>query len=116
MENSQKKVELVKAEDTLIEKKSEFKPDDHIVNILIHGRKNMINMFDNFGFKGFEFVHPRYGYNVNFFVKGDIVMMIDYHGSNALVVEVLNEEERDWFMESIVEHLGQEEADKLKEK
>ena len=116
MGNNEDKIKLVKPEDTIVEQKGEFKPDNHVVNILTRGRKSMANMLDNLGFKGFEFVHPRYGYNVNFFAKGDVVMMIDYHGSNTLVIEVLNKEEREWFMESVEEHLGQEEVEKLKEK
>lgn len=108
------KIELVKSEDVVQEQKAEFKPGSHVTNILMRGRKNMANMFDNLGFKGFEFVHPRHGYMVNFFVKGDVVAMIDYHGSNSLVVEILNEEEREWFMESVGEHLGSEEVKMLR--
>lgn len=110
------KMELVRLEDVIVEKTGEVKPDNRVVSVLARGSKSMANMFDSLGFRGFEFVHPRYGYKVNFFVKGDIVVMIDYHGSNILVVEVLNEEEREWFMESVEEHLGLEELEKLKQK
>ncbi len=106
-------VELVRPEDVVIEQKSEFKPAQHLVDILMRGRRNMINMFDNLGFKGFNFVHPRYGYNVDFFAKKDIVVMIDYHGSNVMSVEILNEEEKEWFIESVEEHLGSEDAEFL---
>jgi hypothetical protein len=114
MEKIENKIELVRLEDVIVEKNGGFKPDNHLVSVLVRGRKNMANMFDSLGFRGFEFVHPRYGYNVNFFVKGGMAVMIDYHGSNTLVVEVLNEEEREWFMESVEEHLGLEEVEKLK--
>lgn len=114
MDKNENKMELVKLEDVVVEQKGEFKPDNHVANILMRGRKNMVNMFDNLGFRGFEFVHPRYGYKVNFFAKGEIVAMIDYHGSNTMIVEILNEEEREWFMESVEEHLGLEEVEKLK--
>lgn len=116
MGNNKNGIELVKSEDIVMEQNGEFIPGKHVVSVLMRGRKNMVNMFDNLGFKGFEFVHPRNGYMVNFFAKGDIVVMIDYHGSNTLVIEVLNEEEREWFMESVEEQLGKEEAEKLKEK
>lgn len=116
MGKSKNGIELVKSEDVVVEHSGEFSPDKHVESVLMRGRRNMKNMFDNLGFKGFEFVHPRNGYEVDFFVKGNMVVMIDYHGSNTLVVEVLNEEEREWFMESVEEHLGKEEVEKLKEK
>lgn len=116
MGNNKNKIELVKQEDTVIEQNREFIPDKYVASILMQGRKNMANIFDNWGFKRFEFVHPRNGYKVDFLAKGNIVVMIDYHGSNTLVVEVLNKEEREWFMESVEEHLGKEEVERLKEK
>lgn len=109
-------IKLVRSEDVIVEQKGEFMPDDHVVNILMRGHKNMLNMFDNLGFKGFEFVHPRHGYKVHFFAKENIVAMIDYHGSNTLNIEILNKEERDWFFESVEEYLGPDEADKLRAK
>lgn len=114
MGKNDNKMELVKLEDVIVEKNGEFKPDNSMASVLMRGRKSMANMFDNLGFRGFEFVHPRFGHKVIFFVKGDMVVMIDYHGANTLVVEVLNEEEREWFMESVEEHLGLEEIEKLK--
>ncbi len=116
-------IKLVDKEDVAVEKETienglhiiEFKPDDHVANILMRGHRNMANMFDNLGFKGFEFVHPRYGHKVNFFAKGDIVMMIDYHGLSTMVIEVMNEEETEWFMETIGEQLGPEELKNIKE-
>lgn len=116
MGNKKDEMKLVRPEDVVVEQRGEFMPDNHVVNILMRGHKNMVNMFDNLGFKGFEFVHPRYGYKVHFFAKENIVAMIDYHGSNTLNVEILNEDERDWFMESVEEYLGPDEANKLKEK
>ena len=115
-------MELIKTEDVAIEKEStenglhisEFKLEDQVAAILIRGRRSIVNMFDNLGFKGFEFVHPKYGHKVNFFLKGDMVFMIDYHGLSSLVIEVLNKEEREWFMESVEEHLGSEEMKNLK--
>ena len=57
------------------------------------------------GFKNFLFGHPREDYEVNYFVKGNDVIIVDCH-QNALIVEALGEEEANWFIESIKEELG----------
>lgn len=109
------KIEDVVIEQNVMEQKGEFRPNDHIVDMIKQSRDHVEHMFNDMGFKGFVFVHHRYGHNVHYFAKTDVVIMIDCHGLNTLSVEVLNEEEREWFMESIEEHLGQEELEQLKE-
>ena len=108
------KLELVKEEDVLVEqKKSEFEPQDYMINLLKSNRDNIAQKLKDMGFKRFLFIHPKYGYKVDYFVNPDMVIMIDYHNTNIMTVEVLNKEEKEWILESIEEQLGKEELSNM---
>lgn len=106
-------MELVKQEDVLTEQKNEFRPHDHIIDMLICVCDHMEEFLKGMGFKKFVFVHYKYGHDVNYFVKEDAVIMVDYHNSNTLIVDVLNKEEREWFVESVGRCLEPEETEHL---
>ena len=41
------------------------------------------------GFKNHALLHPRNDYEVAYFVKGPNVIMVDYHGTNSVKIEIL---------------------------
>lgn len=45
------------------------------------------------GFKRHIHVHPKRGYEVEYFVKGPNVILADYHGTNSVKIEVLGRNE-----------------------
>ncbi len=50
------------------------------------------------GFKRHILVHPTKDYDVEYFVKGPNVIMVDYHGTNFVNIEVLGRKEADMIM------------------
>lgn len=47
------------------------------------------------GFKRHVLVHPTKDYDVEYFVKGPNVIMVDYHGTNSVNIEILGRKETD---------------------
>lgn len=53
------------------------------------------------GFKRHILVHPIKDYDVEYFVKGPNVIMVDYHGTNSVKIEVLGRKESDMIINEL---------------
>lgn len=53
------------------------------------------------GFKKHVLVHPTKDYDVEYFIKGPNVIMVDYHGTNSLNIEVLGRKEADMIISEL---------------
>lgn len=53
------------------------------------------------GFKRHVLVHPTKDYDVEYFVKGPNVIMVDYHGTNSVKIEVLGRKETDMIISEL---------------
>ena len=53
------------------------------------------------GFKKHILVHPTKDYDVEYFVKGPNVIMVDFHGTNSLNIEVLGRNEADMIINEL---------------
>ena len=53
------------------------------------------------GFKNHALMHPEKDYEVAYFVKGPNVIMVDYHGTNSVNIEVLGRNEADMIINTI---------------
>lgn len=80
---------------------------DKMLEVLAELYAQTVSWLKAQGFKNFLFAHPREYYEVDYFVKGNDIIIVDNH-QNALIVEVLGEEDANWFIESIKEELGDE--------
>lgn len=101
--------ELAKEEETTIKEESESQLREDLKEVLEDIHDLALGGIDVHGFKSYAYVHPNQDYEVTYFVKGTDVIMVDYHGTNTLNVEVLGKKEAGVFLDTIKEAFGIEE-------
>lgn len=53
------------------------------------------------GFKRHTLMHPTNDYEVDYFIKGPHVIMVDYHGTNSVKIETLGRKEADMIISEL---------------
>lgn len=61
------------------------------------------------GYKSYIAEHDRYGREVVYYVKGNVVIVVDYHETNTLIIDVLPEEEAADFIQAVKKEFGESE-------
>lgn len=77
------------------EEKSEFKVSNGLKIVLDDVFDLTTGGMEMHGFKRHILVHPTMDYDVEYFVKGPNVIMVDYHETNSMNIEVLGRKEAD---------------------
>jgi hypothetical protein len=76
-----------------IEQKCDFRVSKGLTVVLEDVLDLTTGGMEMHGFKRHVHIHPRKGYEVEYFVKGSDVILADYHGTNSLKIEVLGRNE-----------------------
>lgn len=88
--------ETIPKEEIIVEEdKSEFQVSNGLKVVLEDVFDLTTGGMEMHGFKRHILVHPTRDYDVEYFIKGPNVIMVDYHGTNFLNIEVLGRKEAD---------------------
>lgn len=88
--------ETIPKEEIIVEEdKSEFQVSNGLKVVLEDVFDLTTGGMEMHGFKKYVLVHPTKDYDVEYFIKGPNVIMVDYHGTNFLNIEVLGRKEAD---------------------
>lgn len=86
---------IPKEEIIVEEERSEFQVSNGLKVVLEDVFDLTTGGMEMHGFKRHILVHPTKDYDVEYFVKGPNVIMVDYRGTNSVNIEVLGRKEAD---------------------
>lgn len=86
---------IPKEEIIMEEERSEFKVNNGLKVVFEDVLDLTTGGMEMHGFKKHVLVHPTKDYDVEYFIKGPNVIMVDYHGTNSLNIEVVGRKEAD---------------------
>lgn len=89
----------------------EFKVNKELKEVLSDIRELAVGAMDVHGLKSYTLSYPGRDYEAAYFIKGKDVVMIDYHNTNTVKVEVLERKEADIIIGFIKEAFGEQELD-----
>jgi hypothetical protein len=84
----------------------EFEISDELKELLSDIHTLAIGGMDVQGYKSYTAGHPVNDYEVIYYVKGITVIMVDYHGTNTLTVQVLGRKDTEWFINNVKDAFG----------
>lgn len=79
----------------------EFEVNEELKELFSDIHSLAIGGMDVQGYRSYIAEHPVHGYEVTYYIKGITVIMVDYHGTNALTVQVLGKKETEWFINNV---------------
>jgi hypothetical protein len=81
--------------------KSEFQVSNGVKVVLEDVLDLTTGGMEMHGFKRHALMHPTNDYEVEYFIKGPNVIMVDYHGTNSLKIEALRRNEADMIISEL---------------
>lgn len=99
---------IVGNKETAIENKAikEFEVNEELKELFSDIHSLAIGGMDVQGYRSYTAEHPIHGYEVTYYIKGITVIMVDYHGTNTLTVQVLGRKETEWFINNVKDAFG----------
>ncbi len=92
---------IPKEEIIMEEERSEFRVNNGVKVVLEDVLDLTTGGMEMHGFKRHVLVHPTKDYDVEYFIKGPYVIMVDYHGTNSLNIEALGRNEADMIIDEL---------------
>ncbi len=88
---------------------NEFEVGEELRDLLKDIHDLTLGGMDVQGYRSYTAGHPKADYEVTYYVKGITVIMVDYHGTNTMTLQVLGRKETEWFINNVREAFGVQE-------
>lgn len=92
---------ILKEEAIVEEETNDFQVSNGLKTILEDVLDLTTGGIEMHGYKRHILVHPTKDYDVEYFVKGSNVIMVDYHGTNSVNIQILGRKETDMIISEL---------------